>query len=384
MGGGSVQDTKLVVAGANLPGSTPFEDQGFYSLNGTDFTEINEPSFNQEAFAYRGIGYNTTTDNEEPKWAVVGNGTSFPFDVSYAGFYSNDGINWNIIEDASYFLGTSNSFKSIASDASKNWVAVGNNLISSNPISITTSSIDTSNSWTSFDLFSISGDLNIYTSVDYFNNYWICVGQTREGFGADFGGVWASSTKDPTDSWNFINDMSFSQYIYEGVGHDITGRWMVVGYDNSGNSKGKAFYSASASNPVDSSWTAIVHPSVDISNTIWNDTDYSPVDDRWVIVGQKDGNARIVYNDSGDLSNWNVADISDPDLSGFQIAWSVVWDKTFNKFYCVGQRLNTSLETYGVIADSSNGVVWQKTESNSTYDASQNIFYAIGTSNPNQ
>jgi hypothetical protein len=304
-------------------------------------------------------------------------------DVSYAGFYSNDGINWNIIEDASYFLETGNSFSSIASDGSKNWVAVGKD-ISDNPLSITSSSIDTSNSWTSFDLFSISGDSNIYNSVDYFNNYWICVGQISDGFVASLGGVWASSTKDPTDSWNFINDMSFSQYVYHGVGHNISGRWMVVGQDNSGNFNGKAFYSAPASNPVDSSWTAIVDPSVDISNTTWYDTDYSPVNDRWVIVGRRDGNARIVYSNSSDLSNWNVADISDPDLSGFEIGYSVVWDNTFNKFYCVGQRLDNVFKTYGVIAESSNGVNWQKTESNSTYDASQNIFRAIGTSNPNQ
>ena len=383
MGGGSLQDTKLVVVGANLvPGPATYEGQGFYSLNGTDFIEINEPSFNQEGIQYQGIGYNTTTDNEEPKWALVGAATTFGIDISYNGFYSNDGINWNIIEDASYFSVTNNSFESIASDGSKNWVAVGNTNDFSIPISITSISIYSPNTWTSFDLFTISGDLNLYYSVDYFNNYWICVGQINQGFGANLGGVWASSTKDPTDSWNFINDMSFSQYVYQGVGHDITGRWMVVGQDNSGNFNGKAFYSEQNSNPADSSWTAIVDPSVDISNTIWYDSDYSPVYDRWVIVGSKGSNARIVYNDSGDITSWNVADLSDPNLSGFETAYSVVWDKTHNKFYCVGARQNNLLETYGVIAESISGEVWQKTES--TYDASQNLFFAIGTSNPNQ
>lgn len=381
MGGGSIQDAKLVVVG----GGAGIPNQGFYSINGTDFTEINESSFNQtENFLTMGIGYNTTSDNQEPKWAVVaGLSPGLPqTTISYNGFYSHDGKDWNIIPDASYFLETGNLFSSIASDSSKNWVAVGND-ISFNPLSITSSSIDTSNSWTSFDLSSSLPDaLHTYNSVDYFQNHWICVGKIDDGL-LSLGGVWVSSTEEPDGSWNFINDTSYSQNEYTGVGHDISGRWMVVGSNNSAPFNGKAYYSAQVSNPVDSSWTEINDPKVDISNTAWLDTDYSPVHDRWVIVGlNSNSGASIVYSNSGDLQTWNVADISDPDLSGFKVAYSVVWDNTFNKFYCVGARLNNLGEYYGVIAESISGEVWQKTESN--YDASQNFFYAIGTSSPNQ
>lgn len=395
MGGGSIQDAKLVVVGGGAPAIGGSEGKGFYTINGNTFTQINEPSFDQAPFPHQGIGYNTTLDILEPKWAVVGDPLNLGVDTCNTGFYSSNGIDWDVIQDVSFFWNdicdNGYGWSSIASDGSKTWVAVGRTPdFTTTGLSITSSSIDTSHSWESFDDIG-GGEVNrLYTfnAIDYYDEHWICVGQRNDDQtgGIYLGGVWVSNTTNPIGAWAFQYDTSNQYYEYKGVGHDTSGRWMVVGHDTSGQNNGKAFYSnQKITNPFDFSWTQIDSSLVDVSNTTWSDADYSPDHDRWVIVGSDNFSfppkAKIVYNDSGDLSSWHNADIS-LDLSGFHTASSVVWDNTFNKFFCAGSLINSSLSSSGVIAESSNGIFWQKTGT-SYVDISGLTFNAIATSSPN-
>ena len=395
MGGGSITDAKLVAVGSGAPAIGDSEGKGFYTIDGNNFIQVTEPSFDQAPFTHNGIGFNTTDDINEPKWAVVGDPINQDIDTSNTGFYSSNGIDWNMIQDVSFFWNdicdNGYGWNSIASDGSKNWVAVGtklNNFANIQQEAITTSSIETANSWNSFIIGDGNNTFHTYNAVDYNEGYWICVGQRFDDQTANniLGGVWASPNITQPGGWSFVNDTSNINYDYKGVGHDTSGRWMVVGEQNGINS-GKAFYSVRGSNPVDSSWTPIDNSSVDASSTSWNDADYSPDHDRWVIVGSDNFSfppkAKIVYNDSGDLSSWHNADISsNPDLSGFHLASSVVWDNTFNKFFCAGSLINSSFSSSGVIAESSNGIFWQKTGT-SYDDISGLTFNAIATSSPN-
>ena len=391
MGGGAVSDAKLVVVGSGDPGTGGSEGKGFYSLYGNTFIQVTEPSFDQAPFVLRGIGFNTTDDINEPKWAVVGDPLNLGVDTSNTGFYSSNGIDWDVIQDVSFFWNdiSNNGYawNSIASDGSKNWVAVGIESIT-RAESITTSSIGMADSWNSFIIGGGNNTLHTYNAVDYYNNYWICAGQRNddETGGINLGGVWASPNITQLGGWNFVNDTSNIDYEYKGVGHDTSGRWMVVGQKGS-DASGAAFYSEQNSNPVASSWTQIDSSLVNAFRTIWTDTDYSPDHDRWVIVGSDNFSfppkAKIVYNDPGDLSSWNSADTTtDPDLSGFLTASSVVWDNTFKKFFCAGSLINSSFSSSGVIAESSNGIFWQKT--GTSYDDISGLgFTAMATSNPN-
>ena len=395
MGGGSLPDAKLVVVGSGGTESGGSEGKGFYTINGNSFIQVTEPSFDQAPFPHNGIGFNTTDDINEPKWAVVGDPIGQSIDSSNTGFYSSNGIDWDVIQDVSFFWNDSGDngygWNSIASDGSKTWVAVGRTPAFTG-LSITTSSIDSSNSWISFDDIGdgVPNRIYLFNTIDYYDEHWICVGQRNddETGGINLGGVWVSNTTNPIGVWAFQNDTSNQYYEYKGVGYDTSGRWMVVGQDNSGQNNGKAFYSnQKITNPFDSSWTQIDNSLVDASNTTWSDADYSPDHNRWVIVGSDNSSfptkGKIVYNDSGDLSTWNSADTTtDPDLSGFLFASSVVWDNNFNKFFAAGSITNSSFTTNGVILESSDGITWQK--SGSTYDDISGLgFLGIASSSPN-
>jgi len=392
MGGGNLGNAKIVAIGSSPVLVGGDEGKGFFSLDGSSFTQIVEPSFDNAPYPYYGIGYNTTTDISQPKWAVVANPFNQGKDTSYTGFYSSNGIDWDAFQDVSFFWNdVSNNgynWNSIASDGSKNWVAVGTNPSDFRAIGVTTSSIDTSNSWSSFDLAdNTTNPFNTYYAVDYHNNYWICVGQRSDDLTSDnaLGGVWTSPTINQAEGWDYINDTSNVNYEYKGVAHDLSGRWMIVGHKTD-TTFGKAYYSQQSVDPNSSTWNSIDSSVVDVFNTTWNDTDYSPVHDRWVIVGNDNNfpsKGKIVYNLNGNLSIWNVADISsDPDLSGFLSASSVVWDNNFNKFFAAGSITNSSFTTNGVILESSDGIVWQK--SGSIYDDISGLgFLGIASSSPN-
>jgi hypothetical protein len=90
MGGGSITDAELVVVGSGGTESGDSEGKGFYSLDGNTFTQINEPSFDQAPFPHQGIGYNTTLDILEPKWAVVGD----PLNLGVDRWFKKLGCSW--------------------------------------------------------------------------------------------------------------------------------------------------------------------------------------------------------------------------------------------------------------------------------------------------
>ena len=377
MGGNGLQDTKVVVGGNQSLNNQELEAKGFFSLNGNSYLQIDTSNFNQSLFTILGVAYNNIELDSQPKWAVVGLTQDFSNSfIRYGslGLYSMDGISWSSIQDSSFFdINLSNNgyaWKKIASDNSNTWVSIGDQSTGSfipnrKSASISTNSITTTNSWQDISIVD-SNELQSYLyDIDYFNDTWVCVGNRKPtSTTPNVGGLWISSTSDPTDGWNTNEDISYEKYLYRGLSHDNSGRFLIVGHISINPLTGKALFSQPNTDIslINSSWTDISDNNVNSPNTNWYDTAYSSTKHKWVIVGNDSSGGKIVYNDDSSLNSWSVSDIkTDIDLSGLIFIRAVSWSNSLDKFIAIGETINR-----GIILSSSNGINWTKT--GSSYD----------------
>lgn len=386
MGGGIISDAKLIAAG--YINEDPIKSKGFYSLDWFSYTEIIDSSFNERQFEIKSINYNNSSDQIEPKWVVVGSSPNI--DTSYLGLYSINGIDWTTIQDNSFFwndsLNNGYSWNGIASDHSKNWIAVGQKA-SSSPVAITTNSINIPETWEEITINDVPNNNSSYRDIyyQYLTEKWLCVGQRNDDSTGNLpkGGVWETDTSNIFGTWSPKNDVSFLNYGYNSFSSNSTEYLLVVGSDSSGfNTNGVGTYFNGVS------WDDISDVNLNANDTIWESTSYSPVNNRWTIVGTDldfttfNPKGKIIYNtNQDDLTSWSAATINILDPTEIQRMIDVVWDNNLNKFFAVG-IIKPDLSNNAIILDSSDGIIWEK--SGSSYDDIDNlIFNGIATSSPN-